>query len=298
MSKRIVFLLLLLVVGCAKITEEKRAKIALDTYSQGMAAYSRKDYGEAISKLSEALKYLENLSPQEIKSAKYTIAEGYYLRKDYINAIVYLEDLIFYYPESPEVEKAYFMLVDSYMKVAPDAYRDQSYTIKAIDKAKEFLTKYPKSPYADRVVALIDDAQSKLAKHEYLIGRFYEDFGYYYSASLRYKNLLINYPEQISEAEVLYRYIKSLLLVKKQARKQEDKYRRWIEEAQKELKDVKSQEDKKAIQNRVAFLENEIERWKKLAEDSRQEGLKLMEKYKEVYGENVYYKKLKEYARQ
>ena len=168
----------------------------------------------------------------------------------------------------------------------------------AIDKAKEFLTKYPNSPYADRVISLIDDAQSKLAKHEYLIGRFYEDFGYYYSASLRYKNLLINYPEQVSEAEVLYRYIKSLLLVKKQAKKQEDKYKGWIEEAQKELKAVKSEEDKKAIQNRIAFLEGEIERWKKLAEDSRQEGLKLMEKYKEVYGENTYYKQLKEYARQ
>ena len=298
MGKKIVFLLLLLVVGCAKITEEKRAQLALDAYSQGMSAYSRRDYKEAINKLSEALKYLENLSPQEIKSAKYTIAESYYLRKDYINAIIYLEDFLFYYPESPEAEKVYFMVVDSYMKVAPDAYRDQSYTLKAIDKAKEFLTKYPNSPYADRVISLIDDAQSKLAKHEYLIGRFYEDFGYYYSASLRYKNLLINYPEQVSEAEVLYRYIKSLLLVKKQAKKQEDKYKGWIEEAQKELKAVKSEEDKKAIQNRIAFLEGEIERWKKLAEDSRQEGLKLMEKYKEVYGENTYYKQLKEYARQ
>ena len=153
MGKKIVFLLLLLVVGCAKITEEKRAQLALDAYSQGMSAYSRRDYKEAINKLSEALKYLENLSPQEIKSAKYTIAESYYLRKDYINAIVYLEDFLFYYPESPEAEKVYFMVVDSYMKVAPDAYRDQSYTLKAIDKAKEFLTKYPNSPYADRVIS-------------------------------------------------------------------------------------------------------------------------------------------------
>lgn len=297
MGKFIVFVLLL-IVSCAKVTEEKREKIALEAYSQGMAAYARKDYKEAISKLSEALKYLENLTPQEIKSAKYTIAESYYLKKDYINAVVYFEDFLFYYPESPEAEKAYFMLIESYMKVAPDAYRDQSYTLKAIDRAKDFLTKYPNSPYVDKVMELIEGAQTKLAKHEYLIGKFYEDFGYFYSASLRYKNLLVNYPEQISEVEVFYRYIKSLLLVKKQAKRLEEKYKKWIEEAEKRKKEAKSEEDKRAIENRINFLKGEIERWKALAEESYKEGIRLMEIYKNVYGENNYYKILKSYAKQ
>ena len=280
------------------MTEEKREKLAIENYSQGMSAYARKDYKEAIRKLSEALKYLENLTPEQIKSAKYTIGESYYLRKDYINAIVYLEDYLFYYPESPEAERAYFMVVDSYMKVAPDAYRDQSYTLKAIDKAKEFLTRYPNSPYADKVRELINNAQTKIAKHEYLIGRFYEDFGYYYSASLRYRNLLINFPEQIPEAELLYRYIKSLLLVKEQAKRQESKYRKWIESAKRELRSAKSEEDRRAIQNRIDFLNREIERWKNLAKMSRQEGLRLLEKYAQVYGENHYYRELKRYAGQ
>ncbi|RMH06865.1 MAG: outer membrane protein assembly factor BamD, partial [Aquificota bacterium] len=263
----------------------------------GMSAYSRKDYKEAISKLSEALKYLENLSPEEIKSAKYVIAESYYLRKDYVNAVVYLEDYLFYYPESPEAERVYFMLVDSYMKVAPDAYRDQTYTYKAIEKAKDFLTKYPNSPYADRVLDLIDKAQKKIAKHEYLIGRFYEDFGFYYSASLRYRDLLASFPEEVSEAEVLYRYIKSLLLVELQAKKQEERFRRLIEEANKRKKELKDEESKKAIDKRIRFFESEIERWRKLAKDSKEEGLKLLEKYKETYGENAYYRELLRYAR-
>ncbi|MEJ7554714.1 MAG: outer membrane protein assembly factor BamD [Aquificaceae bacterium] len=296
--RRLLALLLIFLVSCAKMTEEKREKLAIENYSQGMSAYARKDYKEAIRKLSEALKYLENLTPEQIKSAKYTIGESYYLRKDYINAIVYLEDYLFYYPESPEAERAYFMVVDSYMKVAPDAYRDQSYTLKAIDKAKEFLSKYPNSPYADKVRELINNAQTKIAKHEYLIGRFYEDFGYYYSASLRYRNLLINFPEQIPEAELLYRYIKSLLLVKEQAKRQESKYRKWIESAKRELRSAKSEEDRRAIQNRIDFLNREIERWKNLAEMSRQEGLRLLEKYAQVYGENHYYRELKRYAGQ
>lgn len=295
--RRFLILLLLLVVGCAKMTEEKRARLALESYSQGMSAYARKDYGEAISKLSESLKFIENLSPEQIKSAKYAIADSYYSRKDYVNAIVYLEDYLFYYPESPEAERVYFMIVDSYMKVAPDAYRDQSYTLKAIEKAKDFLSRYPNSPYRDRVVELIDGAQTKLARHEYLIGRFYEDFGYYYSASLRYKNLLVNYPGQVQEAEVVHRYIKSLLLVREQAKRQEEKYRKWINSAREELRRAKSEEDKRAIQKRIDFLQGEIERWKALAEESYREGLKLMETYRETYGENVYYRELKKYAR-
>lgn len=295
MRKLVLLFLLVLVSSCARITEEKREKLATENYFQGMSAYARKDYKEAISRLTEALRYMENLTPEQIKSAKYTIAESYYLRKDYINAIVYLEDFLFYYPESPEAERAYFMLVDSYMKVAPDAYRDQTYTFRAIEKAKEFLTRYPNSPYADRVIELIENAQRKIARHEYLVGRFYEDFGYYYSASLRYRNLLTNFPEEVSQAEVLYRYIKSLLLVKEQARRQEEKYRRWIESAMKELRSAKTEEDRKAIQNRIDFLNREIQRWKDLAEESRKEGLKQLEIYRQVYGDTPYYRELMRY---
>ncbi len=296
--KKITFMVLLaLLFGCAKMTEEKRAKFATEYYQEGMIAYANRNYSKAVERLKEALKYLENLTPEQIKEAKYAIAESYYMNKDYINAVVYLEDFLFYYPDIPESERAYFMLVDSYMKVAPDPYRDQTYTLKAIDKAKDFLSKFPQSPYADRVRAIMDDAQKKLARHEYLIGRFYEDFGYYYSASLRYRDLLINYPEQVSDVEVSFRYIKSLLLVRLQAKKEEEKYRSWIDEAKKHLKDAKTEEDKRAIQKRIDFLEGQIQRWKEMAQESYEEGLKNMERYKSIYGENSYYKELKKYAK-
>jgi len=61
------------------------------------------------------------------------------------------------------------------------------------------------------VLEVLERAEKRLADHEYLVGKFYEDYGYYYSASLRYRDLLINYPEQVPQAEVFYRYIKSPL---------------------------------------------------------------------------------------
>ncbi len=297
MKKFILFGLLLLLFGCAKMTEEKRAKLAVEYYQEGMAAYANRNYGKATERLKEALKYMENLSTEQIKEAKYAIADSYYMDKDYINAVVYLEDFIFYYPNIPETERAYFMLVDSYMKVAPDAYRDQTYTWKAIEKAREFMSRFPKSTYSDRVEGLMEDAKKKLAKHEYLIARFYEDFGYYYSAAMRYRELLVNYPEQVSDVEVSFRYIKSLLLVRLQAKKEEEKYRSWVEDAKKSLKEAKSEEDRRALEKRIDFLNGEIERWKNIAKESYNEGKKNMEKYKELYGENTYYKELQKYTK-
>lgn len=291
------FLLLLLLGSCAKVTEEKRAKIAQDLYSEGMAAYASRDYGKAIERLKEALRYLENLTPSQIKDAKYAIADSYYMKKDYVNAVVYLEDFVASYPGLPETERAFYQLVDSYMKVAPDAYRDQSYTLKALDKAREFLSKYPSSPYADKVSDLIQQAVEKLAKHQYLIARFYEDYGYYYSAALRYRDLLINYPEQISDAEVSYRYIRSLLLVRKQADKRKEYYQGLIEDAYKSLAAARSEDEKRAIEKRINFLKSQVERWERIADESYKEGIKALQKYREVYGENNYYKELEKLSR-
>jgi outer membrane protein assembly factor BamD len=166
-----------------------------------------------------------------------------------------------------------------------------------MDKAKEFLNKYPNSAYADKVLEVLERAEKRLADHEYLVGKFYEDYGYYYSASLRYRDLLINYPEQVPQAEVFYRYIKSLLLVERQAERRKRVYEGWIEEARKSLSSAKDEEEKKAIQKRIAFLEEQIKRWDDMAKSSKKEGLRLMEKYKETFGENTYYRELERLAK-
>ena len=292
---RVKFLLpiavLLLISGCAKMTEEKRAKKAREYYVSALAEYREKDYGSAATKFKEALKFMDYLTPQQIENARFLLGKSYYLDKDYVNAVVYLEDYIFHYPKLKRTEEAYYMLVDSYIKVSPDPYRDQEYTWKAIDKAREFLAKFPKSPYAPKVQDLIEKAYTKIAKHEYLIARFYEEYGYPYSAALRYRNLLINFPKYVSEEEVAYRYIKCLMETEKQAEKSKKVIEDLIKKAQKSLKEVPP-EERVAVKKRIEFLRGEIERWERIKEEAVREALEAMRRYKEVYGENAYYKKL------
>ena len=294
MKKIIPLLLALLLLGsCAKMTEEKRARKAQEYYTAAIKAFNEKEYDDAAWNFNEALKFMDYLTPRQIENAKFLLGKSYYLDGDYVNAVVALEDYIFYYPKLSRTEEAYYLLVDSYIKVSPDPYRDQEYTWKAIDKAKEFLSRFPNSPFAPKVQELIDEAYRKIAKHELLIAKFYEDYGYTYSAAIRYREILLNFSKYVSEEEVAFRYIRCLLLSDEQVRFEKDKIKDLLDETKDRLEDVKG-EERKAVERRIKFLEGEIERWEKIGKRAREEALEAMKKYREVYGNTLYYRKLEE----
>ncbi len=294
MKKIIPLLLAVLLLGsCAKMTEEKRARKAQEYYTAAIKAFNEKEYDDAAWNFNEALKFMDYLTPRQIENAKFLLGKSYYLDGDYVNAVVALEDYIFYYPKLSRTEEAYYLLVDSYIKVSPDPYRDQEYTWKAIDKAKEFLSRFPNSPFAPKVQELIDEAYRKIAKHELLIARFYEDYGYTYSAAIRYREILLNFSKYVSEEEVAFRYIRCLLLSDEQVRFEKDKIKDLLDETKDKLEDVKG-EERKAVERRIKFLEDEIERWEKIGKRAREEALEAMKKYREVYGNTLYYRKLEE----
>ncbi len=290
-------ILLVLITGCAKLSEEERAKKAQEYYRSAISNYKEGDYGDAITDFELAMKYMDHLSPQQIKRAKFLMAKSYYKDGDYVNAIVAFEDFIFYYPKLPQTEEAYYLLIHSYIKVSPDPYRDQTYTWKAIDKAKEFLSKYPGSSYAQKVPDLIDEAYRKIARHDYYIAKFYEEYGYTYSAAVRYRELLINFPKYVVEEEVAYRYIRSLLMVDRQVEIEIERIKKLIKETEERLRDAPP-EDRRVIEKRLKFLKGEIDRWYRIRDESLKEAVEALAKYREVYGMTKYYRELKELARE
>ncbi|WP_232219452.1 outer membrane protein assembly factor BamD [Hydrogenivirga sp. 128-5-R1-1] len=285
--------LFLLLSGCAKITEEERAKKAQEYYREALSAYKEKDYGDAAWNFNEALKYMDYLTPKQIENAKFLLAKSYYYDGDYVNAVVALEDYIFYYPKLRRTEEAFYLLIDSYINVSPDPYRDQEYTWKAIEKAKEFLSRFPNSTFAPKVQKLIDKAYRKIAQHELYIAKFYEDYGYTYSAALRYREVLINFPGHVSESEVAYRYIRCLLLTDRQIEIERDKISNLIDATKDKLEDAENEEERKAIKRRLEFLKSELKRWEKIGEEAKREAVEALAKYREVYGENAYYRELR-----
>jgi len=242
--------------SCAPKSEERRKGYAREFYTEGLKEYRKGDYGDAKTNFEKALNYLEYLSPEEIKNAKYLLVKSAYKDKDYVDAIVYAEDFLSNYPGSREAEEVFFILVDSLVKVAPDPYRDQTYTIQAIQKAKEFLAKYPNSKFVKDVEEVIEEANRKLAYHEYYIAKFYEEYGYPYNAAVRYREVLINFSQYFSEEKLAYHYIKNLILTPKQVKMEKEKIEKLIKEARKKLKKVKKAEERKAIENLNDLLSN------------------------------------------
>lgn len=287
------FLVISLLGGCAKMTEEERAKKAQDYYAKAVKAFNEKDYGDATRSFNEALKFMDYLTPQQVENAKFLLGKSYYLEGDYVNAVVALEDYIFYYPKLPRTEEAYYMLVESYMKVSPDPYRDQEYTWKAIEKANGFLSMFPNSTFASKVQELINGAYAKIAKHELLIAEFYEKYGYTYSAAIRYRDVLVNFSNYVPEEEVAFRYIRCLLLTDVQVELEKGKIGKLLTEAKKSLENLKG-EERSYAERRVRFLEGEMERWDQIMKRAREEAIEALRRYREAYGETLHYRKLEE----
>jgi outer membrane protein assembly factor BamD len=282
----------LVISSCAhKETEAYKAKQAQIYYKEGLKYFQRGDYEKAAEKFRKAQQYMAYLTPEQIKTLNYDLAVALYKAGKYEDAILELEDFIKFYPSAPQIEQAYVMLIKAYLKISPDAWRDQTYTEKALRLAKKFLQLYPDSPYRPQVEELIFEAKRKLAKHQYLIAKFYEDYGYYYPAAVRFEYLLLTYPDFINYQDVLFHYIKNLYLVPKYARKKEEYFKDLYEELKEKIQKGEV-EDKKAAQKRLEFYEQQIQRWEKIAKEAVKKGDENLKIYAQKFGKDKNYQLL------
>lgn len=277
--------------SCGKTTEAQRAKETQTYYSKGMELYKRGDYGAAAEYLRKAEGGMAYLTPEQIRELKYKLALSLYKDGKYEDAILELEDYIDYYPTAPNIEEAYLYLINAYLKISPDPWRDQTYTEKALKLAQEFLQRFPHSKYLPQIEELVDEAKRKLAKHHYLIAKFYEDYGYHYPAAVRFEYLLLTYPEYINTRDVLFHYIKNLLLVPRYADK---KISYWREKYKtlKERIEKKEVQDPEAAKKRLEFYGEQIKRWRDIAKAALQKAEENLKFYKKRFGEDKNYKLL------
>jgi len=281
----------LFITACGKPTPEQKAREAQKNYAKGMQLYRSGDYGGAAEYLRQAEAGMAYLSPEQIRELKYKLALALYKEGKYEDAILELEDYIDSYPTAPNIEEAYFYLINAYLKISPDPWRDQTYTEKALQLAQEFVQRFPNSRYLPQVEELIDEAKRKLIKHYYLIAKFYEDYGYYYPAAVRFEYLLLTYPNDIDTQDVLFHYIKNLLLVPSYAEKKIAYWREKYDQLQKEIEEKKVP-DTEAAKKRLQFYKGQMERWKKISREALKRAQENLKIYKERFGENRNYKLL------
>ncbi len=108
------------------------------------------------------------------------------------------------YQRSPLLEQVEYMYAMGHYKASPEAVRDQSYTVQAIDAINTYLGRYPNSANRADLEAKRDEMVLKLHDKSYLNARTYYKIGQYKSAITALRNALKEYPDSAHREEILY----------------------------------------------------------------------------------------------
>ena len=199
-------------LGCSlvkkdiKFVEERTAD---EMYESALKKSGIKDYKSAVKDLEE-IDNLYPFSPVAIK-ARLMMSFLNYELGDYSRAEIYADDYIQLYPDSKDIDFAYYLrIMANYMQIS-DIDRDQSSVNKVLELLDEFVRLFPNSIYLEEVMKRIDLVHQHIAAKEFSIGKFYLQRGEYVAAIKRFSTILNKYKDTKYYSESLYRIAEAYL---------------------------------------------------------------------------------------
>ncbi|HIE59507.1 MAG TPA: outer membrane protein assembly factor BamD [Persephonella sp.] len=245
------FALSILVFGCAQ-----KEFLSKNIYYEAIKAYEQNNLDDAQKLLKKAIYEAKGMTTEDIMNAKFLLANVYFKKEMYVDAIVEFEEYITLYPIAPNIPEALYKLALSYYKISPDYQRDLTYLKKAEEKALDIIVNYPDSQYAAKSEKLIEKIKGIYAKHYLEIANLYYNLGKYYSAAFYYDYVLKKYPKYINKKETKIKLIKSLKNSDKQYKNQIEKYKEQIKDLKDKIKQEKDLEKKNVLLNRKRLIED------------------------------------------
>lgn len=109
----------------------------------------------------------------------YMLSMCYFNMKDYETARLYFERYYKTYPKGTYTEQARYYAGKAAYKQSPDSRLDQTSTLAAINRLKDYLEFYPNSERREEVTDMIYQLQEKLALKDYDAARLYYNLGSY-----------------------------------------------------------------------------------------------------------------------
>lgn len=199
-------------LGCSlvkkdiKFVEERTAD---EMYESALKKSGIKDYNSAVKDLEE-IDNLYPFSPVAIK-ARLMMSFLNYELGDYSRAEIYADDYIQLYPDSKDIDFAYYLrIMANYMQIS-DIDRDQSSVNKVLELLDEFVRLFPNSIYLEEVMKRLDLVHQHIAAKEFSIGKFYLQRGEYVAAIKRFSTILNKYEDTKYYSESLYRIAEAYL---------------------------------------------------------------------------------------
>jgi len=159
-----------------------------DHLSKGKAFIEKKKYLRAQEELSQLV--VRSMHTDIGDDALFYLGEAYFLNKEYIMAISEYDRLIRKMGFSEYVEEARWKICESYIALSPKYFKDQEYSLKALEKAQEFLDDYPYSEFSEAAKEKVEEIRGKLGKKNFESGILYTKLSVYDSAILSFENVL------------------------------------------------------------------------------------------------------------
>lgn len=189
----IIALSLLLCSGCAWYAKENMEKPAQDLIQDGVDAYDRGHYREAIKNF-EQLKDWYPFSKFAIL-AELKIADAHYRLEEYEEAILAYEEFEQLHPRNEAIPYIIYQTGRCYYEQVDTIDRDQTPAKKSLEIFQRLVRQYPGDPYAAKAGTHITKCLQNLAGHEFYVGRYYYKSKNYKAALNRFMAVVTKYPD-------------------------------------------------------------------------------------------------------
>ncbi|MFQ6032701.1 MAG: outer membrane protein assembly factor BamD [Candidatus Zixiibacteriota bacterium] len=205
----------------------KQINIVLDAEDQFALAkreFEKKNYDQAIIEFQKLI--FNYPGAVFIDSAQYLLGMSYFNQKDYPLAVVEFNKLLSSFPTSQLSDDAAFMVAFSDFKMSPKAELDQKHTLQAIEELQRFLDDYPTSDRREEAFDLLNRCRSKLAKKAYKNGWLYFKRKQYEAALIYLKDVINGYHDTKWAAPAQFQIAEVYFKQKKydQAKKEYEKF--------------------------------------------------------------------------
>ncbi len=192
MSKKlntiILSILTLLWLSCASQTI-KPLPGAEEQYQIAKREYQQKDWSNAVMEFQKLIFNYPGFAKAD--SAQFLLAMSYYNNKEYPLAAGEFKKLAFSFPTSFLTDDAMYYAGVCALEQSPKPDLDQQYTQIAIERFGDFLEEYPQSEFVPQAEQKLLEARSKIAKKSYNTAYLYVKMGDY-NAALIYLNEILD----------------------------------------------------------------------------------------------------------
>ncbi len=165
-------------------------------------------------KYNQALQLYESLFPfyrgtKEFEDLYYHYTYCYFNLKDYLNAENLFKEFVSVFPSSAKREEMEYMRAFCYYKMSPKPDLDQTTTYKAMGLMQSFIGNNPGSARIKTATEIIDKCRAKLEIKDAKSAELYYNISQYRAAAVAYSAVLNNYPESMKSDEYKLMVIKS-----------------------------------------------------------------------------------------